>query len=168
MTDGPAECRADILIEGERIAAVASAIEVPDAERIDAAGMIVLPGFVDTHRHTWQTQLRAVAADWSLFDYVGQMRNTYAAFYTPEDAWLGNHAGALEAIDAGVTTLVDHCHILNSPQHADEALRGLQESGIRAVFCYGLFANPTHHPFRRTLDPGWRIADTSRLYGLFP
>jgi cytosine/adenosine deaminase-related metal-dependent hydrolase len=163
MAEGPVERRADILVEKGRIVEVAPGIVAPDAERVDATGMIVLPGFVDTHRHVWQTQLRTVATDWSLFDYVVRMRNVYSAFYTPEDAWLGNYAGALEALDAGVTTLVDHCHILNSPEHTDEAVRGLEEAGGRAIFCYGLFANPQHHPFVRSFEPGWRLDDARRL-----
>jgi cytosine/adenosine deaminase-related metal-dependent hydrolase len=125
--------------------------------------MIVLPGFVDTHRHVWQTQLRTVATDWSLFDYFIRMRLVYASFYSAEDAYLGNLAGALEALDAGVTTIVDHCHIVNTPEHADEALRGLTEARIRALFCYGLFATARHHPFRLPDGPEWHFDDARRL-----
>lgn len=154
---------ADVLLEGERIAEVGPSLRVGDCEVIDAAGMIVSPGFVDTHRHVWQTQLRGVASDWSLFDYFSQMRSIYSAFYEPDDAYLGNHVGALEALDAGITTLVDHCHIINSPEHADEAIRGLRESGIRAVFCYGLFPNPLPSPLRPESDSSWRFDDARRV-----
>ena len=153
----------DVLIDGGVIAAVAPHIDAPDAEILDATGMIVTPGFVDTHRHVWQTQLRTVAADWSLFDYFARMRSIYASFYEAEDAWLGNHVGALEALAAGITTLVDHCHIINSPAHADRAVAGLRDAGIRGVFCYGLFPNPTQHPFAMSLDPGWRRDDLRRV-----
>jgi len=153
----------DVLIDGGAIAAVAPHIDAPDAELLDATGMIVTPGFVDTHRHVWQTQLRTVAADWSLFDYFARMRSIYASFYEAEDAWLGNHVGALEALAAGITTLVDHCHIINSPAHADRAVAGLRDAGIRGVFCYGLFPNPTQHPFAMSLDPGWRRDDLRRV-----
>jgi len=154
---------ADVLIEGERIAEVSPFIEVDDCEVIDATGMIVSPGFVDTHRHVWQTQLRGVASDWSLFDYFSQMRSIYSAFYGPDDAYLGNHVGALEALDAGITTLVDHCHIINSPEHADEAIRGLMDSRIRGIFCYGLFSNPLPSPLRPEPDPSWRFEDARRV-----
>jgi cytosine/adenosine deaminase-related metal-dependent hydrolase len=154
---------ADVLLDGEHIAEVGPSLRADDCEVIDAAGMIVSPGFVDTHRHVWQTQLRGVAADWSLFDYVSQMRSIYSAFYEPEDAYLGNHIGALEALDAGVTTLVDHCHIINSPEHADEAIRGLMESGIRGIFCYGLFSNPLPSPLRHEPDSSWRPDDARRV-----
>ncbi len=163
MRDGSGEERLDILIAGDRIARVAPHIEPDDAEVIDASGMIVLPGFVDTHRHTWQTQLRSVAADWSLYDYLADMRLSFSALYTPEDAELGNYAGALEAVSAGITTVVDHCHIINSPEHADKALDGLEASGIRAVFCYGLFPNPRQLPFQPGLDPAVLREDARRI-----
>lgn len=154
----------DVLIDGRRIAAVAPHIEAGDAEIVDASGMIVMPGFVDTHRHTWQTQLRGVASDWTLFNYTTRIRLGYSSCYEPDDAYVGNFAGAIEALNAGVTTVVDHSHIMNSPEHADEALRGLVESGIRAVFCYGLFPNPHQHPFRfEDFAPGWRLEDARRI-----
>lgn len=161
MRDGSTEERLDILIEGERIARVAPHIEAADAEVVDATDLIVLPGFVDTHRHTWQTQLRGIAADWSLYDYLADMRLSFSALYTPEDAELGNYAGALEALSAGITTVVDHCHVINSPDHADKALDGLEKSGIRAVFCYG--PNPRQLPFQPGLDPVVLRQDARRI-----
>lgn len=155
--------RGDVLVEGETIAAVAEHLDVGDCRVVDAAGSILSPGFVDTHRHTWQTQLRGVAAEWTLYDYVLHMRMVYGSLYGPDDAYLGNYCGALEALDAGITTLVDHSHIVNSPAHADEALRGLVDSGIRAVDRYGLYPNPRHDPFRLDFDPGWRMEDLRRF-----
>ncbi|RBP15512.1 cytosine/adenosine deaminase-related metal-dependent hydrolase [Roseiarcus fermentans] len=138
--------KGDILIEGETIAAVAPTISVDTGavELVDAESMIAIPGFVDTHRHTWQTQLRTVAVDWSLCDYVINMRSIFAAFYRPEDVFLGNYVGCLEAVNGGITSVVDHCHIINSPDHADEAVRGIFESGVGGVFCYGMFRNAKH------------------------
>ncbi len=165
MLPGANEVVADVLVRDGRIVEVAPALACADAQIIEAAGMIVLPGFVDTHRHVWQTQLRTVATDWSLFNYFTQMRLMYSAFYEPDDVFLGNHVGALEALDAGVTTVVDHCHILHTPEHTDEALRGLDESGIRAVFCYGLFESPSYREDvrRSSLPADWRRQDALRL-----
>jgi len=153
----------DVLIADNRIQEVGKNIAAPDAEIISGTNAIVSPGFVDTHRHVWQTQLRTVATDWSLFDYFVQMRSIYSGFYTPHDAYLGNHVGALEALNAGITTIVDHCHILNSPDHSDEAVRGLKESGARGVFCYGLFENPPHWTDQLNLADGWRHKDAHRI-----
>jgi len=166
MVDGTREIEADILIEDGRIAAIEPGIAAASdgsAEIIDAQGGIVIPGFVDTHRHVWQTQLRTVATDWSLFDYFVQMRLVYSTFYTADDAHLGNHVGALEALDAGITTLVDHCHILNTPDHVEAAARGLQETGIRGIFCYGTFPNEPRVPMPVPDDPGWRAAAAREL-----
>lgn len=160
--------RGSVLIEDGTIRAVAERIEADDCERIDASGMLVVPGFVDTHRHVWQTQLRGLAADWTLLDYTVEMRFVFGSLYTPEDAYLGNYAGALEALDAGITTVVDHSHILNSPAHTDEAIRGLEDSGIRGVFCYGLYENPVRAVDGTVAEsgfatPAWHFEDARRV-----
>jgi cytosine/adenosine deaminase-related metal-dependent hydrolase len=160
--------RASVLIEDGIIRAVEPAIAIDDCTRVDASGMLVVPGFVDTHRHVWQTQLRGIAADWTLLDYTVEMRFVFGSLYTAADAYLGNHAGALEALDAGITTLVDHCHVLNTTEHADEAIRALVDSGIRAVFCYGLYENPVRDPDGRPsaggfTSPAWHFEDARRV-----
>jgi len=134
--------RGDVLVADGKIAEIAPRIDCEDAERIDAKGMIVAPGFVDTHRHVWQTQLRGVAGDWSLFDYSCLMRNAYSASYEPEDAFLGNYVGALEALNAGVTTIVDHSHLQITRAHSDGLVQGLKQAGIRGIYCHGLYGNP--------------------------
>lgn len=166
MVDGaPDEQAGTILIRSGKIADILEeGAPLPgDVEIVDATGMIVLPGFVDTHRHVWQTQLRTTAADWSLFDYLVHMRSIYSAFYGPEDAYLGNLLGSLEAVNAGVTTVADHSHLVNSPDHADGLIRGLEESGVRAVYCYGFFVNPQHNPYSQEPSPGWRYDDVLRV-----
>ena len=127
----------DVLVEGEEIAAVGRDLEVGDAEVVDAAGSIVIPGFIDSHRHTWETVIRGVAPDVSLAGYFEVVLAAFAPAYRPEDVYAGNYLGALEAIDAGVTTLLDWSHINNTPEHADEAIRGLRDARLRAVYCYG-------------------------------
>ena len=127
----------DVLVEGEKIAAVGCDLEVGDAEVVDAAGSIVIPGFIDSHRHTWETVIRGVAPDVSLAGYFEVVLAAFAPAYRPEDVYAGNYLGALEAIDAGVTTLLDWSHINNTPDHSDEAVRGLQQARLRAVYCYG-------------------------------
>lgn len=129
--------RADILIEDDRIAAVAPALTADDAEVIEAGSMIALPGFVDSHRHTWQALLRATAADWTLGQYFAGVRGVMGRLYTPDDMYVANYLGAMEALDSGITTLYDWSHNNNSPDHADEAVRALRDVGIRGVYGYG-------------------------------
>ncbi|MGC5036214.1 MULTISPECIES: amidohydrolase family protein [unclassified Streptomyces] len=126
----------DVLVEDGRIVAVRPEIGA-DAEVLDMTGRIVIPGFVDTHRHTWESPIRGVAPDATLDDYFVDVLDTFAPLYTPEDVYAGNLAGALECLDAGITTLVDWSHINNTPEHPDAAIRGLAESGIRACYAYG-------------------------------
>lgn len=128
---------ADLLIEGSRISAVAPRLEVADAEVIDATGMIVMPGFVDSHRHTWQSLLRAVGTDWTLGQYYTGMRLVMGGLYTPEDMRLANYLGAMECLNAGITTILDWSHNNNTPDHADAAIAGLRDAGIRGVWAYG-------------------------------
>jgi len=129
--------RADILVEDDRIAAVAPDLAAADARLIDAEGDIVIPGFVDTHRHTWETSIRTCAPDYTLGAYFGAILDKFAPNYRPDDVYAGNLWGSLECLNAGITTLVDWSHIMNTPEHADAAVKGLQDAGLRAVFAFG-------------------------------
>ena len=135
--------RADVLIEGQRISAVRPDISAPGAEVIEAADTIVMPGFVDTHRHMWQGILRNVLPDGSLDDYRTVVQRTFGAKYTPDDVYAGDLFSALGAIDSGVTCILDWSHIHNTPEHTDAAVKALTESGVRAVFAYGNPQNET-------------------------
>ena len=154
--------RGCVLVEDDRIAAVECDIEAGDAEVIDAAGGVIMPGFVDSHRHTWQTALRGICADWTLFDYTVGMRMRISPRLTAHDGYVGNHAGALEALDAGVTTILDFSHCNNTPEHADSALQGLLDAGIRAVFAYGYFHPPMAEPHFTSHE--MRLEDSRRIH----
>jgi 5-methylthioadenosine/S-adenosylhomocysteine deaminase len=128
----------DILIENDRIAAIAPALPAPnDAEMIDAAGMIVMPGLVNGHVHTWQSALRGIATDWTVAQYMQAMHRSLAALYRPEDIYIANLMGALNQINSGSTTLVDWCHNNPTAEHTDAAIEGIADAGIRAVFLHG-------------------------------
>jgi cytosine/adenosine deaminase-related metal-dependent hydrolase len=129
--------RGDLLIEDGRIAAVAPSIDRADAEIVDAAGKIVLPGFVDTHRHTWQTAFRGVGADWTFAQYRTAVHGTLKPHYRPEDVHLGNLLGRLEALSSGVTTMLDWFHCAGRPENADAAIEALREAPGHSIFCYG-------------------------------
>ncbi|MEU4190694.1 amidohydrolase family protein [Kribbella sp. NPDC026611] len=126
----------DVLVDDGRIVAVGEGLSA-DAEVIDARERIVLPGFVDTHRHLWQTALRGTVVDASLGVYFERVLGGYGARYRPEDVAASNLVGALECLDAGITTVQDFSHVPRTPEHADAALDALERSGIRAVFGYG-------------------------------
>ncbi|KEF57341.1 uncharacterized protein A1O9_05258 [Exophiala aquamarina CBS 119918] len=158
----------DVTIEDGLITGVGRSLKHTDHKVIDGTNSIVSPGFIDTHRHTWQHQLRTIASDYVLSDYILALRHIYGASYTPHDAYLGNLAGALESINNGITYLIDHSHIQNSPDHADAAVKGLQDAKIRAVFCYCMYANPawegSHvNKEREKNTPDWRRDDARRI-----
>lgn len=143
----------DVLIDGDRIAAVGRGLDAGDAATIDAAGMIALPGFVDAHRHVWQTILRAVTSDMSFRRYFSTVLMRMGGLLTPEDVYVAHRVGMLDALWGGVTTVLDWSHIQNTPEHTDEIVRAYRESGARAVFAYG----PPIDDARR-----WLIASTER------
>lgn len=127
----------DVLIEDDRIAAVGPSLDAGDAQVIDASGDIVIPGFIDSHRHTWETAIRNCAPNATLDDYFVEVLDSFAPLYRPDDVYASNLWGSLECINAGITTLVDWSHINNTPEHPDAAIKGLQETGIRAQYAYG-------------------------------
>lgn len=130
--------RGDVLIEGRRIGAVGTSVDAgADALEIDVAGCVVLPGFVDTHRHTWQSTVRHIGADWTLSDYFQGFRGMLGWHVRPEDVHVATLLGRLEALDGGITTMLDWSHIMNSPEHADAAVSALKASRARSIFGYG-------------------------------
>jgi cytosine/adenosine deaminase-related metal-dependent hydrolase len=128
----------DVLVRGERIEAVGQGLAAPgDAFVVDAQGGIVLPGMIDTHRHLWQTLMRGYGADWTLTQYFVWYYLEWGKAFRPEEVFAGNLLGALEALDAGVTTTVDWSHGLQSVAHAEAALAALDEAPGRYVLAYG-------------------------------
>lgn len=136
--------QADVLVEGKKILAVGPHLPAFGTP-IDARGKIVMPGFVDTHHHQFETALRSFLADGLLlndgkphgainyFDYV---LGKFAPVYRPQDVYINELFGALSQLDAGVTTVHDVSQIHHSPQHSDAAIKGLADSGRRSVFGY--------------------------------
>ena len=128
---------AEILVERDAIAAIGTDLGVSDAEVIEAPRSVAIPGFVDTHRHTWQAVIRGIAADWVHGHYMTGIHNGLSQHFRPEDTYAGNLLGTLEALNSGITTLVDWSHNLATPDHADAAVQALFDSGSRAVFAHG-------------------------------
>lgn len=145
--------RADVLVEGRRITAVAPDLPQGDGDRVvDAAGCLVVPGFVDTHRHTWQTAFRGVAADFSLEEYGAGLHGVLKPHFRPEDVYLGNLLGRVEALHSGITTMLDWSHCLLTPEHGDAAFAGLHAAPGRSVLGWsGGFGLPGNDPIEDEL-----------------
>jgi 5-methylthioadenosine/S-adenosylhomocysteine deaminase len=127
----------DVLIDGAVIAEIGRDINAPGAEVVDAREKVVLPGMIDTHRHTWETVTRSWISEGDLPVYQKVINGLLGPNFRPEDVYIGNLLGALGAINSGITCMLDWSHIINSPAHADAAIKGLADSGMRSIFAYG-------------------------------
>ena len=145
----------DVHVVDGTIAAVGRGLDAPGAEVVEARERIVLPGFVDTHRHGWQSVLRAAALDVDLAGYLERVAGRLAPALRPDDVATASLLTGLECLDAGITTVQDHSHVAYTPEHAAAVVEGLQASGVRAVFGYG----------RPVLDQPrpWRGGDVRRV-----
>src|SRR5215468_10834096 len=145
----------DVLVSGGTIAAVGIGLTAPDgASELDATGMIVAPGLVDTHWHLWNTLLRGMSEGGP--GYFRLCRSLGPAFGA-EDVYQGTLLGCAEAIASGITTVHDWCHNIRSPAHAEAGLRALTEAGLRARFSYGY---PAAHANGQAMD----LAGLRRLH----
>ena len=136
---------ADVLVSGKKIEAIGPNLDAGDATVVDAAGMIIMPGFIDTHHHQFETALRSFLADCilindgqphSLFNYYEHMLQKFSNAYRPQDVYINELFGSLAQLDAGVTTVMDVSQIHHSPEHSDAAVQALRDAGRRAVFGY--------------------------------
>jgi len=127
----------DVLIEDDKIVEVGRNIDAGNAEVIDAAGMIVAPGLINGHEHTWQTGVRGTVSNWTMFEYSQLMHATAVPHFTPDDVRIANLCGALNQLNCGTTTLFDWHHCNATTDHTDAAIDSLEEAGIRAVYGHG-------------------------------
>ena len=128
---------ADVLIEDGEIVDVGHGLSAENAEVVDASGQIVVPGFVDSHIHLAQTQVRGIAGDWSLMgEYFDHMLGNITGLYRPEDMYLGGLFGAFEKLHTGTTTALDWSYP-NTLEHGERAVDALKDAGLRAVYTYG-------------------------------
>ena len=130
--------KGDVLLEGKTIAAVGANLSASGATVIDASNMIVLPGLIDCHRHSWEGQLRRINPNApTLADYSNATHLSFATHYRPQDMYVGGMITALGCIDAGITCVIDNSHNARSAAHSDAAVEALLDSGIRAVHASG-------------------------------
>jgi cytosine/adenosine deaminase-related metal-dependent hydrolase len=153
--------RADVLIDGTRIADVRPSISAGDAEVIDCSGTIVMPGFVTTHHHQYMTLQRSIVTDgflqgpWPQESYASVVQNIWTAGriadpanpsnfiwdlgrvpYEPEDCYISELVACLSQITEGVTSGTDTSQASHTPEHTDALIRGLVDSGRRMIYVY--------------------------------
>src|SRR6266851_123514 len=151
---------ADVLVEGKKILAVGPNLHAGEAAEIDARGRIVMPGFIDTHHHQFETVLRSFLADGVLINdgsgspsgsttYFEFILLKFAPVYRPQDVYINELFGGLSQLDDGVTTVHDISQIHHSPQHSDAAIQALFDTGRRAALGYfeGAFTTNLHYAY---------------------
>ncbi|OBT53643.1 hypothetical protein VE04_06309, partial [Pseudogymnoascus sp. 24MN13] len=132
----------DVLVTGNLITEIGKNIDVPPGTTvIDCHGKIISPGFIDTHHHMWQTQLKGRHMDETLLEYMAS-GNPQSFNYTPEDMFWGQLGGCLEAIDAGTTFVLDHSHSIYTAEHATQCLAASSASGLRLTYAYSAVSIP--------------------------
>jgi cytosine/adenosine deaminase-related metal-dependent hydrolase len=152
---------ADVLIDGKTIAAVGPKLSAADAEVVDCSGTIVIPGFITTHHHQYETIQRAIIPDgvlaqpWPQESYQSVVQAIWTAGrvvdpmepnrvvwdlgrhpYDPEDCYISMLVACLSEITQGVTCGTDTSQSNHTPDHTDALIKGLMDSGRRTVFAY--------------------------------
>ncbi|WP_106915891.1 amidohydrolase family protein [Chryseobacterium aurantiacum] len=153
----------DILIQNGKIEKIAEHIQSENCRIIEADGKFVLPGFINTHNHMWEGITRGFSATMTMPEYMDWLIKKIGPALTPEDVYLGTLISALEQVNAGVTTVLDWAHATNSPEYADAGVDALQESGIRAVFAYGLLGPAFRYPYSEKQGGKKYLEDVYRM-----
>ena len=153
--------QADVLIDGKRIAAVGPNLQAGDALVVDCAGTIVMPGFITTHHHQYETLQRSLIPDgllagaWPVESYQSAVQSVWTAGRIadpanpgrfiwdlgrvpcdPEDGYIAQLVACLSEISEGVTTGTDVSQASHTPEHTDAMIKGLIDSGRRMVYAY--------------------------------
>ncbi len=149
-----------MLVEGKKILKVGPNLNAGSADVIDATGRIVMPGFIDTHHHQFETALRSFLADGILINdgsktpsgnttYYEYILQKFAPVYRPQDVHINELFAGLSQLDDGVTTVHDISQIHHSPDHSDAAIQALFDTGRRAALGYfeGAFTTDSHYAY---------------------
>ncbi|KAF2825800.1 Metallo-dependent hydrolase [Ophiobolus disseminans] len=160
-----------VLVEGSTITAIytgAPPNPLPsNLTVVNSTNDIISTGFIDTHRHSWQTAFKTLGSNTTLLEYFSRYGSGSPAqsVFTPEDVYLGQLLGYYEALNAGVTTIVDYAHSMWSTEHAYAAVRGMTESGVRGVFAYQL-ADYRNFTWNASVGTFRRLADDENAFNL--
>jgi cytosine/adenosine deaminase-related metal-dependent hydrolase len=161
----------DVLIENGRIAAIGGNLTAPaGAEIVEAAGMILMPGMIDGHRHVWEffdlgRKVKSHPRDYATTYQHWKMRTIVSM--TPEDHYLAELIGGLHAIESGVTSVLDYAHGQTTEENAVAAARGIKDSGVAGWFAFQLGVSSAYKPgdtVSLEKASGQRVATTTETH----
>ena len=129
----------DVLVDNGNVVAVGKGLAANGAEVVDAQGMILMPGMIDGHRHVWTVIGLGRMTKFSPSDYpYFPWKMAAVVAMEPEDHYIAELVGGLQAIDSGVTSILDYAHGQDTEAKAMAAAQGLKDSGIAGWFAYQL------------------------------
>lgn len=135
--DGHVIDRGTVAIRGDSIAWIGQG-DPPDCDkathRIDAGGMILFPGFINTHIHIFQSFLKGLGADHRLIEWLNLSALPYGRVMTPRQHALAAQLACMEALKSGCTTICEFFYTNQDPELAHACIEGMQSTGIRKVF----------------------------------
>lgn len=128
--------RGNVAVQGDRIAWVRE--DLPDCcrgiQEIDADGMILFPGFIDTHIHIFQSFLKGLGADHRLIEWLNLSALPYGKVMTPLQHKLAAQLACMEALKSGCTSICEFFYTNQDPELAHACIEGMRSTGIRSVF----------------------------------
>lgn len=132
-----------ILIQNDRIISIG---ETPppgilaQAETLNLEGKIISPGFIDTHRHGWQTAYKTIGSCTSLVEYFVRYSEYGPAskLFTTEDVYTSQLTSLYESLNAGVTSMLDHASHAWSKETSKAGLQASVDSGARVWWSYAI------------------------------
>jgi 5-methylthioadenosine/S-adenosylhomocysteine deaminase len=126
----------DIHIEAGRIIEIVDTGSKPIADGarlIDAKDLLAIPGLVNAHSHSPENCLRGLGEGQALEPWLLHMFGG-SGLFTPEDHYICALAGAVEMLQLGITSVVDHLWMTPpNPEAIDATMRAFRDAGIRAA-----------------------------------
>ncbi|MDF2547379.1 MAG: 5-deoxyadenosine deaminase [Anaerosolibacter sp.] len=175
MNKGREIKQADIFIRGNRIEAIGQRLQMEADEKIDAQGMVVIPGLIQTHIHLTQTLFKGQADDLELLDWLKKRIWPLEGGHTEESNHISAKLGIAELIKGGTTAIID----METVNYTEAALEAVLSSGMRAhvgkcMMDYGkgvpdsLMEN-TQHSIRESerILKAWHKKDSDRIQYAF-
>jgi guanine deaminase len=142
---GSAPDSSDILIEGDRIAAIEPAGTIADADhRIDASGLIATSGLINGHLHSWDHFIKGRVENLPMEMMMAHLRPAVPLPLTERDIYLRTMMTAIESLRTGATTIVDDMSLGQGfdRAHVDAALQAYQDAGIRTYLGFSMIDKP--------------------------